>query len=373
MTAKGARDAHRPRVELIMRREAAANAATTKIRLAGAVCLAAGLFGAAANVYLAVVSPVGSGGFSFPHGAAGFTGLQMVIAAVRVGLVFGLLGLWWSGALPTTGSARSARYGAIVMMAVLTVVEGLAVTVPRGPLDGTPPVYGVVYGAYTVLLGVALLVQGLGVARGGAWQGPKRWLPLCLGVWLLVVVLPALASSFDAARWATAGWLVLFALIGLVLAGQDGPAVRPPTAGHWTGTRSARSAAVVTWVYVAAFGGPVIPNAAYVVQNGSLPSFLGIFRMYGGPWSVPFEEGTFLLLLTGFLIVTLAAAWAAWLMWHGSRSGGVLTLALLPVEAVFWLGFALPLPWLLGLIRAGLVIAGWKSLGRLHRVRTGGR
>jgi hypothetical protein len=93
-----------------------------------------------------------------------------------------VLGLWWCGAIPMTGSVRFARYGAFVMMAVLTVIEGLAVTVPRRPLDGTPPACGVVYGVYTALLGVALLAVGLGVARGGAWQGWKRWLPLCLGV-----------------------------------------------------------------------------------------------------------------------------------------------------------------------------------------------
>jgi hypothetical protein len=84
--------------------------------------------------------------------------------------------------------------------------------------------------------------------------------------------------------------------------------------------------------------------------------------MYGGPWSVPFEQGTVLLLLTGFLVVTLVAAWAAWHVWNGSKSGGVLALALLPAEATFWYGFALPLPWLLGLIRVILLVAAWTSL-----------
>jgi hypothetical protein len=287
----------------------------------------------------------------------------MVIALLRVGLIVGLLGLWWSGAVPRTGIARFGRYVALVMMAGLTATEGLAVSVQRSPLDGTPPVFGVIYGGYTILLGVALLAEGLGVARGGAWQRWKRWLPLSLGVWLLVVVLPALALSFDAARWATSAWLLLFALLGLVLMRTDGSAPGQPTAGNRGRMRSAQSAAVVTWVYVAAFGSPIIPNAAYIVQNGSLPWFLDAFAMYGGPWSVPFEEGTILLLLIGFLMVTLAAAWAAWLVWHGSRLGGALSLALLPVEAAFWYGFALPLPWLLGFTRAALLIAAWKSLG----------
>ncbi|MGH2604262.1 MAG: hypothetical protein ACRDJ9_33355 [Dehalococcoidia bacterium] len=84
--------------------------------------------------------------------------------------------------------------------------------------------------------------------------------------------------------------------------------------------------------------------------------------MYGGPWSVPFDEGKLLLLLTGFLVVTLAAAWAAWLVWNGSMLGGVLGLALLPAEAAFWYGFALPVPWLLGFARVILVIAAWRTL-----------
>lgn len=151
------------------------------------------------------------------------------------------------------------------------------------------------------------------------------------------MVLPALALSFDAARWAMSGWLLLFAVLGLVLIGQDGSGAAQSAAG----CRTARSAAFVTWVYVAAFGGPVIPIAGYIMQNGSLPSFLDVFTMYGGPWSVPFEEDTFLLVLSGFLIVTLAAAWAAWLVWHGSRSGGILSLAPLPRRAA-GLGGAAP-------------------------------
>ncbi|HEU5107497.1 MAG TPA: hypothetical protein VFT95_02880, partial [Micromonosporaceae bacterium] len=162
--------------------------------------------------------------------------------------------------------------------------------------------------------------------------------------------------------WAMSAWLLLFALLGLTLTREGGAARGQAPAGNRTGTGAARSAAVVTWAYVAAFGSPIVANAAYIVQNGSLPWFLDAFAMYGGPWTVPFDEGTVLLLLTGFLIVTLAAALAAWLVWNGSRLGGVLSLALLPVEAAFWLGFALPLPWLLGFIRATLVIVAWKSL-----------
>lgn len=123
-----------------------------------------------------------------------------------------------------------------------------------------------------------------------------------------------------------------------------------------------RAAAVLTWVYAAAFGIPAIPVSVYLLQRGSLPTFMDLFPMYGGPWSSRFEDGTFVVLLIAFLIVTLVAAWAAWLVWNGSKAGAVLSLVLLPLEAVFWIGFALPFPWLIGIARAALLALAWKSL-----------
>jgi len=126
--------------------------------------------------------------------------------------------------------------------------------------------------------------------------------------------------------------------------------------------RPARLAAVLTWVYAAGFGIPAIPVAAYLLQRGTLPTFLGLFPMYGGPWSSRLRHGNFVVLLIAFLIVTLVAAWAAWLIWKGAKAGALLNLILLPVEAVFWLGFALPFPWLTGIARAALLALAWKSL-----------
>jgi hypothetical protein len=60
-----------------------------------------------------------------------------------------------------------------------------------------------------------------------------------------------------------------------------------------------------------------------------------------------------------------AAAVLTWVYaagWHGRKAGAVVNLALIPVEAIFWVGFALPLPWLNGIARAGLLAAAWKSL-----------
>jgi hypothetical protein len=126
--------------------------------------------------------------------------------------------------------------------------------------------------------------------------------------------------------------------------------------------RYAHAAAVVTWFYAAGFGLFTIPVAIYLQQRGRLPSFFGLFDMYGGPWSTRLLNDAFVLRLIAFLAVSVVVAWAAWLLWTGSQVGAVLSLALLPVEAIFWLGFALPFPWLLGAVRVVLVVLGWKAL-----------
>jgi hypothetical protein len=125
-----------------------------------------------------------------------------------------------------------------------------------------------------------------------------------------------------------------------------------------------RAAAIVTWGYAAGFGLSAIPVAIYLQQRGHLPSFFGLFDMYGGPWSARLLDDAFVLRLIAFLTVTLVVAWAAWLVWNGSQAGAILALALLPIEAVFWLGFALPIPWLLGAARVILLLLGWKALSR---------
>ena len=65
--------------------------------------------------------------------------------------------------------------------------------------------------------------------------------------------------------------------------------------------KTARAAAVLTWIYAAGFGLSAIPVAAYLVAEGHLPTFMGMFEMYGGPWSARVEPRTFVALLAAFL------------------------------------------------------------------------
>jgi hypothetical protein len=126
--------------------------------------------------------------------------------------------------------------------------------------------------------------------------------------------------------------------------------------------KASRAAAIVTWCYAAGFGLPAPLVAAYLLSEGRLPSFLGLFDMYGGPWSSRVDDRTFVALLAAFLGVAVLNGWSGWLLWRGRRSGAVLNLALIPLEAGFWIGFALPLPWPVAVARVALVAASWSYL-----------
>ena len=95
-----------------------------------------------------------------------------------------------------------------------------------------------------------------------------------------------------------------------------------------------RAAAVLSWVYAAGFGIPAVPVAIHLRRTGTLPTFLDLFPMYGGPWFDRLSREQFTALLAAFLLVEAAVAGSAFPLWRRRRSGAVLNLALLPVEAV---------------------------------------
>lgn len=117
-----------------------------------------------------------------------------------------------------------------------------------------------------------------------------------------------------------------------------------------------RAAAVCSLVLGLGFGLPGVYGAWHYARHGEVWTFLG-FPTYGdGPferWGLPTSVG----LLLGFVVVCAAEVVVGVLLWRGAVSAPGLALVLLPVELVFWIGFALPLGPLLGLARTALVVA----------------
>lgn len=125
---------------------------------------------------------------------------------------------------------------------------------------------------------------------------------------------------------------------------------------------AARAYAVLTWVYAAGFGAPAVPVAIYLVRRGSLPWFGDLFPMYGGPWWDAMTINEFVASLGAFVAVNAVVAAGGILLWTGRRAGAWLSLAPLPLEVAFWIGYALPFPPLIALLRVALVVVAWRGL-----------
>jgi hypothetical protein len=62
---------------------------------------------------------------------------------------------------------------------------------------------------------------GAMVARERRWSGWSRWLPLTLGVWVFVPMMPALVAGYLPARLAITAWMLLYAALGWVLVQRE--------------------------------------------------------------------------------------------------------------------------------------------------------
>lgn len=116
-----------------------------------------------------------------------------------------------------------------------------------------------------------------------------------------------------------------------------------------------RLAAVCSWVLGLGFGLPCAYGIRYLAVNGETWTFLG-FPTYGdGPFTRVGIETT-VPLLVAFLLVCVAEVLLGWVLWTRPGVGAWVGLALLPVELVFWIGFALPFGPLLGVVRTVAIL-----------------
>ena len=122
-----------------------------------------------------------------------------------------------------------------------------------------------------------------------------------------------------------------------------------------------RVAAALWWLNGAGFGVFTIPAIRNLRRHQELPVVFG-FKAYGGG---PFEARgieTTQRLLAAFLLVNIIEIVAGSFLWTGARSGAILSFAVLPLAAIFWWGFALPLGPPFALASTILVLLNWSDL-----------
>lgn len=121
-----------------------------------------------------------------------------------------------------------------------------------------------------------------------------------------------------------------------------------------------RVAASQAWLAGLGFGLPGAYGTAHLARHGDVWTFCG-FPTYSGE---PFEAvglPTSVGLLSGFVTVCAGEVVAGILLWKRRRSGLWLSLALLPLESAYWIGFALPFGPLLGAGRTAAVVIAFRS------------
>jgi hypothetical protein len=188
-------------------------------RPAGAIGFWAGLIGAAAGLFLiAYPAAVEDSRFSYPFTATGFTIAQLVFCVQHVGLAVLLAALWTSGAAGRSGLGRIGVGGSVLAMLGLAAVEVAAIGA-RDSLYPSPrtDTLDTWYGVTSIAIGVFLVVTGIAVLRAKVWSEWQRYLPLALGIYVFLPLTPGIFGPFVVARLVIAGWMVLFALLGLTL------------------------------------------------------------------------------------------------------------------------------------------------------------
>lgn len=203
--------------------------------VAGWICFAGALVGLAQGMVLLLVpAVVGTDRYSYPFSSTGFTIAQLSFAVQHLALVVGVLALARS---EWSRRSRLARVGfgvGVVGLLALTAMEVFAlIAANSATTSAEAQLVNSLYGAPTMIIGFGLIIGGIGFASSSGLTGWRRWLPLALGVYVFVPLLPAVFAPFAFGRIAIAGWMVLFAALGWMLAGPvpDGRI----SAGHHSG------------------------------------------------------------------------------------------------------------------------------------------
>ena len=124
---------------------------------------------------------------------------------------------------------------------------------------------------------------------------------------------------------------------------------------------SLRTSAVLLLINGLGFGLPCVLAIRNLQAGRGIPFIMG-FPAYGRG---PFERvgiSTSVPLLAAFLLVCLLEMTAGGLLWSADKIGAILALVLLPLGAVFWWGFALPIPPIFALVRTVLIVLNWQHL-----------
>lgn len=208
----------------------------SRLRAYGLVGAVASLVGAACAVAIIAWDPmVDDDRFSYPFDAKSFAIAQSFFTLQHLAMLPLFAGLLILERRHRSSALRIGTWLALAGMVMLTVTEVVAISASDAAIDdSTGTLVGTLYSVPMLLLGVGPLVAGIGALRVGLFDGPARWLLLALGVYVFVVMFPAVFGPMVAGRVAIGVWLLGYAWLGLELSrsarsteGSKSPSMTP--------------------------------------------------------------------------------------------------------------------------------------------------
>ncbi len=185
----------------------------------GWIGIVGGLLGALQAVaVLATPAMVSSDRYSYPLDATWYVAAQISFALQHVTLLALVAGL---AVLGRRTRSRLIGIGLTVTgLGVIGLIACELFALSAASATTTSVVAGRVndsYGVPMIIMGVGLVLAGVGVATARVLTGASRWLPLALGIYVFVVLFPAVFGPQVAGRLAIGVWMLLFAALGVVL------------------------------------------------------------------------------------------------------------------------------------------------------------
>jgi hypothetical protein len=104
-----------------------------------------------------------------------------------------------------------------------------------------------------------------------------------------------------------------------------------------------------------------VPVIAHMMSKRSFPVVFGI-PLLGSSYTERLGMDFMIRASLLFQIVNALEVLAGFWLWKSDKKGGKLGLMLLPVGLAFWILFQLPLPLVVGPLRAIALAIGWKTL-----------
>ena len=122
-----------------------------------------------------------------------------------------------------------------------------------------------------------------------------------------------------------------------------------------------KAASICLWISGLGFGIPGVYGIWHFLKIKTIASVMG-FPTYGNGPLEKIGIHTTAPLLIGFVLLCSLECICGWGLWNAEKASAILSLAIIPVELFFFIGFALPFGPPFIVIRCVLLLLAWSSL-----------